>query len=88
MGEKIYVPFIKKHREDKKLPPIARATLIMDGYGPHCAEETSELFRKNHIDLLILPVHSSHGFQPLDLCTFHSMKARINCMQTGFVKGT
>ncbi|KAA6379441.1 MAG: hypothetical protein EZS28_025031 [Streblomastix strix] len=60
----------------------------MDGYGPHCADELTNLFKKNNIDILLLPAHASHGFQPLDLSTFHAKKSRVNQMQTGFKNGT
>ncbi|KAA6359926.1 MAG: hypothetical protein EZS28_044547 [Streblomastix strix] len=60
----------------------------MDGYGPHCADELTNLFKKNNIDILLLPAHASHGFQPLDLSTFHAMMSRVKQMQTSFEKGT
>ncbi|KAA6317276.1 MAG: hypothetical protein EZS28_055126, partial [Streblomastix strix] len=55
---------------------------------PHCADELTNLFKKNNIDILLLPAHASHGFQPLDLCTFHAMKSRVKQMRAGFEKGT
>ncbi|KAA6354355.1 MAG: hypothetical protein EZS28_050119, partial [Streblomastix strix] len=84
----IYIPFVKKQRRDNNLRATERATLIMDGYGAHVMDEVSNLFKKNCIDVFLLPAHSSHGFQPLDLTVFHSMKARVKSMATGFEKHT
>src|ERR1700709_1095383 len=48
--------------------------LILDGHGRH--ETTEFLWRclEHNINLLFLPVHTSHVLQPLDLTVFSSLK--------------
>ena len=48
--------------------------LIMDGYTCHISLEIINLFKQNDIIGLILPPHTSHGLQPLDLVLFSSVK--------------
>ncbi|KAA6363915.1 MAG: hypothetical protein EZS28_040558, partial [Streblomastix strix] len=82
----IYIPFVKKQRRDNNLRATERATLIIDGYGAHVMDEVSNLFKKNCIDVLLLPAYSSHRFQPLNLTVFHSMKACVKSRVTVFEK--
>ena len=44
-----------------------RAALIVDGHKSRYFDETFEVLRAADIDLLVLPAHSSHLTQPLDL---------------------
>ncbi len=48
--------------------------LIMDGYTCHLSLEIINMFKQNSIICLILPPHTSHGLQPLDLVLFSSVK--------------
>lgn len=54
--------------------PKAQALLICDGLKSHSTKKVNDLFEENHIDTLILPPHSSHLVQCLDLCFFSIMK--------------
>ncbi len=48
--------------------------LIMDGYTSHISLEIIHLLKNNSIICLILPPHTSHGLQPLDVVLFNSVK--------------
>lgn len=48
--------------------------LIMDGYTCHLSLEIIAMFKQNNNICLILPPHTSHGLQRLDLVLFSSVK--------------
>lgn len=57
--------------------PSLRRLLIADGAGSHCKAKTIGFCLKHSIDLLILPSHTSHVTQPLDVGVFSSLKAAM-----------
>jgi hypothetical protein len=62
--------------------------LVMDGYTSHISLNIIDLLKKNSIICLILPPHTSHGLQPLDLVLFSSVKADwIGIMKNYFKEG-
>ncbi|CAF3852606.1 unnamed protein product [Rotaria sp. Silwood1] len=48
--------------------------LIMDGYTSHISLKIIDLLKKNSIICLILPPHTTHALQPLDLVLFNTVK--------------
>ena len=60
-----FVPYVQEVR--KKLGVTDRAALVVDGHLSRYDIETFQLLRDADIDLIILPAHSSHISQPLDL---------------------
>lgn len=50
--------------------------LILDGDGSHVNVEFMWECKRNNVELLFLPSHSSHVLQPLDLGTFSPLKSR------------
>lgn len=44
--------------------------LIMDGHGSHDTERLIKLALANNITILILPLHTTHKLQPLDVGVF------------------
>jgi len=40
---------------------------ILDGHGSHVTLETIEQAKKFGLDMIILPLHTSHAFHPLDI---------------------
>ena len=48
--------------------------LICDGHGSHLTGDFVEHCYRNNIKLLILPPHSSHFTQPLDIAIFSPLK--------------
>ncbi|EIW72412.1 hypothetical protein TREMEDRAFT_58575 [Tremella mesenterica DSM 1558] len=57
-------------------PPISqdRRLLIVNGHGSHVQSTFIALCIENAIDLVILPSHSSHKTQPLNVAVFTPMK--------------
>ena len=69
----IYLPYIKYAKQlirDEDAVPL----LIMDGLKAHQTVKVNQLLQENGIEVLILPPHSSHLVQCLDLCFFGIMK--------------
>ena len=54
-----------------------QAKIILDGYHGHFSREIDEFCMKHNIVMLVLPPHSSHVTQPMDLCIFGLMKRNI-----------
>ncbi len=48
--------------------------LILDGHGSHVTFETIEQAKEFGIDMITLPSHASHAFQPLDVACFKPFK--------------
>lgn len=73
----IFLTYMKDHflkyvaRPDKDQP----LWLIMDGHASHCTIEAIEWARQNNIILFILPPHTSHALQPLDVGCFGPFKS-------------
>ena len=63
----IFIPYVRCKRISLGLPENARAVLVVDGHGSRYHPETLKALRDNNIDLVIIPAHSSHLLQPLDL---------------------
>ena len=54
--------------------PTLRRLLIMDGHGSHITANVISYCMQHAIDLLILPPHTSHVLQPLDVSVFAPLK--------------
>ena len=54
-----------------------RRLLIMDGHGSHITANVIAHCMKHTIDLLILPPHTSHVLQPLDVSVFSPLKRAL-----------
>ncbi len=71
---KIFVPYVITQRTLLKLSKKAPAVLVVDGHSSRYNPSTLRYLRRNFIHLLILPAHSSHILQPLDLTLNHLVK--------------
>lgn len=56
------------------IPPIRPVLLIMDGHLSHVSVGVIEVAKQNRIEMLILPPHTTHIFQPLDVSVFKPLK--------------
>jgi hypothetical protein len=52
----------------------SRHLLILDGHGSHVTLEAIEQTKKFGLDMIILPSHTSHALQPLDVACFKPFK--------------
>ena len=57
--------------------PTLRRLLIMDGHGSHITASVIAYCMEHTIDLLILPPHTSHVLQPLDVSVFSPLKRAL-----------
>ena len=57
--------------------PAHRRLLIMDGHGSHITANVISFCMEKAIDLLILPPHTSHMLQPLDVSVFAPLKRAL-----------
>jgi hypothetical protein len=62
--------------------------LIYDGHGSHASDTLIDYCMKNKIDIIMLPAHSSHVSQSLDVSCFAPLKRRLafhlsNIFRTG-----
>jgi hypothetical protein len=66
--------FIELVQESGSISPEHRHLLILDGYISHVNVEVVQEARRAGLDLLILPSHTSHALQPLDVSIFKPFK--------------
>jgi hypothetical protein len=64
--------------------PNRRRLLILDGHSSHTTGKFIEFCMKNGIELLLLPPHSTHLLQPLDICIFGPLKSYLQQMTDGY----
>jgi hypothetical protein len=60
--------------------------LVIDGHTSHISLKILHLLRTNHIICLMLPSHSTHALQPLDLVVFSSVKQDWTKLVTNHLK--
>ena len=73
-----------------KLTPQERPlVLIMDQHETHCGRHVIDVCRANHIEILLLPPHTTHMLQPLDISVFNPLKADFSTLASrmGLVRG-
>lgn len=61
----------------KPADPVQRRLLIMDGHSSHITANVIAYCMEHTIDLLILPPHTSHVLQPLDVRVFSPLKRAL-----------
>ena len=57
--------------------PTLRRLLVMDGHGSHITANMIAHRMEHAIELLILPPHTSHMLQPLDVAMFSPLKRAL-----------
>ena len=72
----VFVPDVQRKRELFGKPD-QKAVLLMDGCSAHTVEQIEEDARNNNVEIQLFPPHTSHLFQPLDLCLFGALKKRL-----------
>ena len=68
---KHFINYVRPSKENKQL-------LILDGHESHKSFEAVQLARKNFIEIIVLPPHTTHRLQPLDGIFFGPLKANYN----------
>jgi hypothetical protein len=56
------------------ISPTNRHLLILDGHSSHVTLDVVQRAKLIGLDIFILPSHTSHRLQPLDVSVFHPFK--------------
>lgn len=70
--ENVLVPQIN----EKRLTPDEKILLIFDGHHSHLTDELFDLGTVHNIDFYLLPAHTTHKLQPLDVGCFGPMQRK------------
>ncbi len=73
VNSELFMDWLKLFTE--MIPPARPVLLILDGHASHISVQVIEYARKNQINMLCLPAHTTHLLQPLDVGVFKSLKA-------------
>ena len=65
--EEILVPNIEKVRQEKNLPVIQKALVIMDVFSGQITSVVLDCFKDNKIEVVCVPANMTYLLQPLDL---------------------
>lgn len=66
--------FVKSVQKFGGVSPTRRHLLILDGHCSHVSIDTVHEAKQVGLDMLTLPLHTSHTMQPLDVCLFKPFK--------------
>ncbi len=71
------------------IPLEQPAVLIMDQHETHCSRQIIDKCRANNIEILLLPPHTTHMLQPLDISVFNPLKSVFMTLASrmGLVRG-
>ena len=72
----IFKQYLEEHFVPNVRPPDSKQPILMiyDGHASHKSPETIKFAREKNIILFVLPAHSSHILQPLDVSIFGPFK--------------
>jgi hypothetical protein len=77
----VLIPGIVKLRAELDMPANEPAILFVDGHKAHEDADMLEECKRAHIDVVLLPPHSSHVLQPLDVNFFRSWRSLLKRVQ-------
>jgi hypothetical protein len=80
--DRVLVPYMEAIRARDQMR--SKAILIIDGLKAHETPHVNELMVRHDVHVILLPPHTSHLYQVLDLCVFGVMKNDYR--QTGPLK--
>jgi hypothetical protein len=70
--------FLDSLKHFLKFKSEGKVLLILDNYGSHTSYEAIRFCKDHDIELIELPLHSTHVLQPLDRTFFKSLKAQYH----------
>ncbi|KAJ3446991.1 nnp-1 protein putative nuclear protein 1 nop52 [Anaeramoeba flamelloides] len=77
----VFIPGVEAIREFNKLPKDEWALLVLDGHNSRANLAAIHLLQKHYIDCVVIPSHSSHLLQPLDVGIFKYFKDELRRQQ-------
>ena len=84
----VFQDFLKNHflKYVQRDEPSSKVLLLYDGHKSHYCASLIEWARDNNIILFVLPPHTSHILQPLDICVFGPFKRIYYSLCDKFMK--
>ncbi|XP_063971661.1 uncharacterized protein LOC135159573 [Lytechinus pictus] len=76
-----FLPFVDERRKAEE-----HVLLICDGHKSHITPDVIDFAREKNIVIFILPAHTSHFLQPLDVGLFSPMKSAYNAACSRFMR--
>ncbi|KAJ3423709.1 jerky protein [Anaeramoeba flamelloides] len=77
----IFIPEVEAIRTFNKYPKDKWALLVLDGHGSRADLRAIHLLQQHFIDYVVIPGHSSHILQPLDVGVFKYFKQELKKQQ-------
>ncbi|KAJ6227236.1 hypothetical protein M0813_10144 [Anaeramoeba flamelloides] len=77
----VFIPEVEAIREFNKLPKDEWTLLVLDGHNSRANLTAIHLLQKHYIDCVVIPSHSSHILQPLDVGIFKYFKDELRRKQ-------
>lgn len=74
---KVFIDYMQRHfiKYAARQDPNEKLLLLFDGHASHCTLEAMDWAKQNNVILFVLPPHSSHALQPLDVGCFGPFKS-------------
>ena len=72
-----FKPYVQSRRKEYNIPDSQVGMIMLDGCSAHLTETFFSICEELNLQVFILPAHSSHETQPLDLVLFHSHKSKM-----------
>lgn len=69
----------------KHTPQERPLVLIMDQHETHCGHHVTDMCRANELEIVLLPPHTAHMLQLLDMSVFNPLKAVITTLASRMV---
>ncbi|KAJ6240601.1 hypothetical protein M0813_03068 [Anaeramoeba flamelloides] len=77
----VFIPEVEAIRLFYKFPKNKWALLVLDGHSSRADLRAIHLLQQHHIDCVVIPGHSSHVLQPLDVGIFKHFKTELKKQQ-------
>ena len=74
----IFVKWLSHFISHVKPSPTDKHLIILDGHCSHKTIEVIDLARKHGVDILVLPLHTTHRLQPLDVVFYKPLSDNYN----------
>ncbi|KAJ6248322.1 tigger transposable element derived 5 [Anaeramoeba flamelloides] len=78
----VFIPEVEAIREFNKLPKDEWALLVLDGHNSRANLAAIHLLQQHYVDCIVIPSHSSHLLQPLDVGIFKYFKTELRRQQS------
>lgn len=87
INEEIFCEWLNHFRDSVPggVSPERKHLLLVDGHSSHISYDVVNKATSYGIDIVVLPPHTSHKLQPLDIAIFKSFKSHFSSMKERFI---